>query len=188
MVIPVFLLMLLGMLELGFAFDHALTIQYATREGARVGAALSNGGGSLGCNAGQSPNASTVDPLIIAAVNRVLKSPGSRVHVNDVPTIRIYKATSTGAQSGGFVNVWTYSVGAGPLVDGTRLDYVLSSTGWSACSRFNGNPPDSIGVSLTYTYRFITPLGNMMAFFGGPGSTATLAISDRTVMALNPTE
>ena len=41
--IPVFLLILLGMLEFGFAFSHHLTMEYATREGARAGAALANG-------------------------------------------------------------------------------------------------------------------------------------------------
>ncbi len=61
MLVPIFMLLLLGMLEFGFAFDQNLTLEYATREGARVGSALANGGGTLGCGAGQSPNAATVD-------------------------------------------------------------------------------------------------------------------------------
>jgi len=50
MIITVVMLLLLGMLEFGFLFDHHLTLEYATREGARVGAALANGGGALGCS------------------------------------------------------------------------------------------------------------------------------------------
>ena len=41
--VPVFVMLLFGMLEFGFAFNHNLTLEYATREGARTGAALANG-------------------------------------------------------------------------------------------------------------------------------------------------
>ena len=37
MIVTVVMLLLLGMLEFGFVFDHHLTLEYATREGARVG-------------------------------------------------------------------------------------------------------------------------------------------------------
>ena len=60
MVITVLMLLLLGMLEFGFLFDHHLTLEYATREGARVGAALANGGGRR-CTTCQSPNADDHD-------------------------------------------------------------------------------------------------------------------------------
>jgi hypothetical protein len=186
LLVPVFALLLLGMLEFGFVFDHLLTVQYASREGARVGSALVNGGGTLGCGTGQSPNAADVDPLIIAAVTRVLDSPGSRVTVAHIPTIRIFKADASGGETGP-VNVWRYNVGGGPLVDGRHLDYSLQSTGWNACSRTNGgSPPDSIGVSLVYTYHLQTALGNVLGFFG-PGGLSTITVSDRTVMAMNPT-
>ncbi|MDR3632336.1 MAG: TadE/TadG family type IV pilus assembly protein, partial [Isosphaeraceae bacterium] len=48
MLVPLFLILLLGMLEFGIAFNHQLTLGYATREGARIGADLVNGGGPLG--------------------------------------------------------------------------------------------------------------------------------------------
>ena len=48
MIITVVMLLLLGMMEFGFVFDHHLTLEYATREGARVGSALGNGGGDRG--------------------------------------------------------------------------------------------------------------------------------------------
>ena len=188
-IVPAFMLLLLGMLEFGFLFDHTLTLQYASREGARVGSALANGGGPLGCDFadGESPNAADVDPLVIAAVTRVLLSPGSRVAVDQVPTISIYSADSAGNQTGSLVNTWTYAPGGGPLVDGRALDYREASVGWAACGRRNGSPVDSIGVSLTYTYSFQTPLGNVLRFFGGSG-WSSITVSDRTVMALNPTD
>ncbi len=186
LLVPVFMLLLLAMLEFGFVFDHTLTIQYASREGARVGGALANGGGPLGCNAGQSPNAATVDPLIIAAVTRVLKSPGSRVDISHVPRIEIYKADGNGDQIGSNVNTWSYTPGAGPSVDGQQLDYSPGTTGWGACYRQNGVNPDSIGVRLVYTYRMQSGLGSILRFFGGTG-WSTITVSDRTVMSLNPT-
>ena len=36
-IVPVFLLLLMGMLEFGFVFTHNMTLEYATREGARAG-------------------------------------------------------------------------------------------------------------------------------------------------------
>ena len=188
LILPVFMLLLLGMLEFGFAFTADQTLAYATREGARTGAALANGGGTLGCGAGQSPNAASVDPLIVAAVERVLTSPGSPVgvHLDRIPTIRIYLAKDNGSESGS-ADVWTYRKGAGPVVDGRPIDYILTSTGWPACSRLNGVAADGLGVSLTYAYQFQTPYGAILGFFGAGGITS-LNIGDRTVMNLNPTQ
>jgi hypothetical protein len=190
LVIPAFLLILFGMIEFGFVFTHNLTLEYATREGARAGAALGNGGDTNGCSG---TKWQTVDPLVIAAVERVLQSPGSQVVISNVSKIVIFKANpSTGANDQGAQNVWTYSPGAGPIPAGStdHLNFVdssyPSSDPWKACSRSNALPsPNSIGVSLTYTYTFQTPLASVLRFFGGSGS-ATLTQSDQTVMQLNP--
>jgi hypothetical protein len=185
MIITVIMLLLLGMVEFGFIFDHHLTLEYATREGARVGAAMANGGPPLGCATGQSPNAGTVDQQIVAAVQRVITSPGSAVVPSRVSEIRIYKAGTDGQQSGSSANVYIYNAGGGPVVDGRALDYKLSGgTGWTVCSRDNAGPADSLGVSLVYNYQLVTPLSAAMSFFGGGMSSVT--ISDRTIMALNP--
>jgi hypothetical protein len=182
---PVFLLLLLAILEFGMAFDHLISISYATREGARTGAALVNGGGALGCGTDQSPNAAAVDAQIVAAVERVLTSPGSQVALDRVSEVRIYRATSTGAETAD-VNVWTYGAGAGPDVDGEALDFVASTSGWVACSRTNTLPAPSLGVSIRYRYAFATPLGAILGFFGGGGTG--LDVTDRSVMAMNPTQ
>jgi hypothetical protein len=177
LVVPVFMLLLLGMLEFGFAFNHQLTLGYATREGARIGADLVNGGGKLGCNAGQSPNAANVDPVIIEAVDRVLSSAGSPIPLSSVGAVRIFKATSTGADSG-TGNDWIYSASKQTLPDGTQVNFAPNGGNWSACSRSNavvGGSVASIGVSITYTYQMQTPLGT------------TLPMTDVTVMQFNPT-
>jgi hypothetical protein len=190
-ILPVFLILLVGMLEFGFVFDHNISLGYASREGARVGSALANGGGALGCNPGQSPNAASVDPQIIAAVQRILTSPGSPIVVDRVQQIRIFRADTAGVQIGNNVNVWTYSAAGGPIIDGRRLDFRATSTNWLACSRRNDNnpgagAPHSIGVALVYRYDLVTALGALMRLAGGTFA-GSLMMSDATVMALNPT-
>ena len=198
-ILPAILVLLLGVLEFGFAFDHHLTLEYATREGARTGAALANGGNPPGCGVGQSPDRSFVDPMIVAAVERVLTSPGSPVAVDQVSRITIYRADA-GGNATGDVNAWDYAPGAGPAVGGTRLDFAPASPGlgdtigWRSCGRDNTwdrrtspwTPPDSLGVSITYTYRPVTALSSVMGFFGGGRGPAAIEMRDRSVMALNP--
>jgi hypothetical protein len=192
LLVPLFMMILFGMIEFGVAFTHELTIEYAVREGARAGAALSNGGGNLGCSAGQSVNWKTVDPLVIAAVERVLQSPGSQIVVARVSKIVIYKANPvTGADDQGLHNTWLYSAAGGPMPQGTtdKLNFADASypdgDAWRACTRNNASPNiDSIGVSIVYTYAFETPLASILGFFGG--GTPSLTVTDKTVMDLNP--
>ena len=186
MLVPVFLLILLGVLEFGFVFDEQMTITYATREGARSGSAFANGNPtSMPC-----ATSTDVDKYIVAAVQRVLEGPGSRIAIDRVSEIRIYNANSAGTQIGGQANIWSFSNNAGPVVDGQALDWNQSSSGWNACARVNTwvgtTAPDSIGVSIRYRYNYVTPLASIIGFFGSSTNTG-LDISDRSVMALNPT-
>ena len=186
-IIPVFLLLLTGMLEFGLAFSDRLTMGNATREGARIGGALATGS-STAC----SGDPAGVDKTIIASLENILKSGGSDVDLKYINSIKIFKATTSGAQIGSYVNVWTYTPGAGPDADpgtGTEiLDFSPSSTGWAACTRNNGAAsPDSIGVTIDYQYQLKTPLAAVIGIVTGtPGST-TIHMVDTTVMALNPT-
>jgi hypothetical protein len=189
MVVPLFMLLLLGLLEFGFVFDHTMTLNYATREGARSGAAFAAG------NATTMPCSTSidVDKHVVAAIERVLEAPGSPIAMDRINDIRIYRSTSSGAVSGGQVNIWDYDPGGGPSVDGTNLDFSQSSQGWNACTRDNswsgGAAPDSLGVSISYQYQYVTPLAAAMQFFGTVASGGNgLEISDRTIMALNPTD
>lgn len=174
--------LLLSLLEFGYLFSQAQTVSTASREGARMGGNLANGGQPLGCAAGQSPGAANVDPQIVAAVERSLTANGTLVSLADVTEIRIFKATAAGAETPGAVNVWTYALNAGPTIDGQPLDFAPQSVGWQACSRVNTLPPDSIGVTLRYTYRARTPLRYIFP------SLASLSLSDTTVMTLNATQ
>jgi len=180
--VPVFLLILLGMLEFGFAFSQHMTMEYATREGARTGAALNNGTTEFLCNGSNDQN---VDNQVIAAVQRVLTGAGSAVKIGQVGDVRIYKAGANGQETGP-VNVWKPGGGT-ESVGGVKLLFHRTAFGWNPCGRkADSTGPtddvDSIGVSISYTYQFVTPLASLMRIAGG----GTLPMSDRTVMALNP--
>lgn len=173
-IIPVFLLVLMTVLEFGLVFSHHVTMEYASREGARMGAALANGSVAFDCK--------DVDDQVVAAVQRVLTSSGSPIDIDEITEIRIYRSDANGREQGGVVNVWT--LGKGPTVDGVELRFKEDSENWSACSRSNTGfgTTDSIGIAVSYRYHFVTPLGNLLGMVGDP----VLAMSDRTVMALNP--
>lgn len=172
-IVPFLMLLLLGIIEFGFAFSHNITLEYATREGARTGAALNNGTDAFDCK--------DVDDQIIAAVQRVLTASGSQIDLTKVAQIRIYEADVNGQEGS---HAEAYVLGTGDTVDGVHLKFKKSSGNWDACSRKDDGfgKTDSLGVSMTYDYAYITPLGNLLALSGKP----ILHMSDRTVMALNP--
>jgi len=176
---PVLILLVFGLVELAGLMSDSITLASAAREGARVGGALANGGGTLGCGSGQSPNAATVDQNVVAAAQRVLTGAGTRVTLADVSEIRIWKSTSTGTETSGLVNVWTYSLNGGPVVDGDPLDFVQTSQPWLPCTRTYIAPIDSVGVTVSYNYRARTPLQFFFPFFN------LLKITDRAVMSMN---
>ena len=179
LILPFLLVFLLGIVELATALNTAMTIAAATREGARVAGALVNGGGTLGCASDQSPNASTVDPLVVAAIERVLMASGAQITLADVGAIRIYKAATSGAETPDFVNQWAYQADGGPLIAGERLDFVQQTNPWPACVRNNVSPADSAGITVRYLYRGRTPLRYLI-----PG-LASFNMTDSTVMPLN---
>ncbi len=182
-VVPLFMLLLLGMLEFGFAFEHDQTLAYATREGARVGASLGDGSTSYPC---ASKTAQDFDAPIIAAVERVLTSPGSPIDMARVSSISVYLAKADGTETANEVNVWLPATSGTPVVDGKALDFKLTTPQWTCSARNNGVKADAMGVSIAYTYQFQTGLGGILKFMFGQ-TWSSLPMSDKTVMNLNPT-
>ena len=182
--LPFLMLLILGGIEFGFIFNSNISLEYASREGARVGAALVNGGGPLGQCPDDTLAETSVDTAIIEAVNRVLTSTGSPLVPADVLEIRLFKSDASGGEVPGKVNIWLPTPGAGPASStGQLLDFSQSSVGWSVCSRTFSQLPngaDSIGVGVRYLYRVQTPFANLF-------SMTTLTMYDVTIMAMNPT-
>ncbi len=180
LILPVLMMMLLGVLEFGFIFSNHQGLEYATREGARTASALANG--QNGQNGTPVATAcTTIDDQVIAAVQRVIQGKGSPIVLANVSQIRIYKYDDTSqGPAAGYINVWT--PGAGPTVDGLALVFKQTSGSWDPCTRDNGVTPDVVGVDLSYSYHMTTALGSLLRWSGAN----VLAMSDKTVMVLNP--
>ncbi len=162
LILPVFLLVLLGMLEYGSAYDHRTAMAYAVREGARVGASLGNGGSSPG----------TVDPAIVAAVQRGLTNP---ILIDNITSIDIYQADAAGKPMTGKMDSYDK--------DGN----LIGSAGWPAASRVVGLNGDSIGVRVRYDFHPITPLGTLMGVVFSPiPGYSIIPMADSSVMHLEP--
>jgi hypothetical protein len=174
MIIPVLMTLVLAIAEFGVAIGSNMTLIEATREGARVGAILVGGANSFGCVG--ATGSTSVDPQIIAAVQRVIESPGS-----GITSIRIYKADANGNDTTGFYNEWTLGSGGGTIC-GVALDFAPTAVNWPVTSRSNTLPAGSIGVKITYGYSLFTPLSSLAGLFG----TGKITMVDQTVMAFEP--
>jgi hypothetical protein len=185
-VLPVVLLLIAGVIEIGLLGNDAITIGYGSREGARAGSALGRGG-VRDCTTGNDP--AGVDQAIVAGVQRIIESSGSDVDLSDITEIHIFKATSTGAKVGDRINTWTYSgPDSGPDIDPgagvSKLDFSAATTQWPACTRQNGATPDILGVEVVYDRELSSPLA---AILRGLGVHPVVGLSETTVMTLNPT-
>ena len=186
LILPVIMFLLLGMVEFGFAISHDTSIVTATRQGARVGSELVDGTNHKGTS-GVSAASQSVDPQIIGAVEGVLISDGSPVNISQVQMIEIFRADPDTGTMTSFDNVWVPAPGhTGPQLPGSSpaqyLDFKQQSANWDASTRSGATTAKSIGIRITYTYKFITPLGSIIAAFD-PGQ---ITMTDQTIMSMEP--
>jgi hypothetical protein len=188
LVLPIVLLLVVSVAELGVVYGNVQSLVYGSREGARVGSALARGDPAL-CGPGQPDDPSGVDATLVAAVQRILQSPDSGVRLAQVEEIRIFKATDSGAEAGP-VNVWHRNFGPTDVDPGAGTELIVfgpdpSRQSWPVCSRDNtGAFPDSIGVSVGYTYNFVMPVAALANAISG--GRLQMPLKETTVMALNP--
>lgn len=167
LILPLFLILLMGMLEFGIVFDHRNAMAYAVREGARVGASLGNGGSQP----------AGVDPAILAAVQRGLTDP---ILIENIASIEIFQADTSGEPVAGKIDKFD------------RDGNPIGTPGWPATSRVppglvQGATGDSIGVRVVYNFKPQTPLGTLLGLFinGNPPYT-TISMTDKAVTRLEP--
>ena len=163
LVVPVILLLVVSVAELGLAFGNDHTIGYGSREGARVGSALATGG-VTDCSGGADPVGRRCRPRQCRPAHPQVARlrPG---HQQGRRRSASSRPPRPAPRPPGTANVWTYTgPGTGPEVDpGPGVAYIDFSppigAAWPACIRDNGGAnPDSIGVTVIYTYEFVTPL------------------------------
>jgi hypothetical protein len=183
--LPIFVVLLLSIIEFMFLFNGQLSLNYATRDAALIAA-----------EAGTNANA---DCLILQQVDKDLNPPTDE---SRVLTVHIFSATETGGPLS-TPKEQTYARIPGGATSTTCGDgsiavpYTLGTSDYPAVIRCNdldrttcgagftgpsNTGVDIIGVRIDYGYRFITPLGsassligNRTTLWGGAGMMMTVA-------------
>jgi Flp pilus assembly protein TadG len=177
LVFPIFLLMVMATIEFGLAYNAVLDVNYASRNAALLAAEAGNTAGA--------------DCVILASVETDIGTPAS---ASQVTIVDIYWAAPDGTVKGGNVN--RYTRGGSTTCnyrDGTSLTvpYGITISGYpdiSRCSALRGcglsHPGlDTIGVSISYSHRWRTP---MAAIIPGIGSGSGFAFVKANAMRMEP--
>ena len=166
LVVPIIILVVIGILEVGVAFRDLLTVSNAAKEGVRLVAAM-----------GDDP---TTDCVVLVKTSSAL---ASSVSLADLVNIEIFKAKPDGTPSQ-MTNIYTL-IGSDPT-DCTHwspnpLD--IDSLIWSPLARnVTVGPSDDLdiaGVRVTYTHKWIT---------GFPPFVGSFVLDEATVSRLEPEE
>jgi len=160
MALPILLLILIAIMELGLAFKDYLTVSYISREGARIGAL-----------AGDDPEA---DCAILRGIGEIVTT-GDLQRIN---RIEIYKSDAAGGQ--GVTNTAVYKPGQDPTLCTVPADptdgWTLNSGPWPPTSRQTAvgtNPLDIIGVRVILDRTWVSGLPPFSGGFQVNESTIT---------------
>ncbi len=163
-VFPIFMVLLVAVIEYGFLMNANLASSYATRDASLVGA-------EAGSNAG-------ADCAILKKIEDDINGPSAPSNITNV---QIYWAdATTGAMLGANVNTYVRSTSMtiSCTVGGSTftLPYQKTTSGYAEanrCNVINGSTCasghtglDTIGVQITYQYVWHTPLKGLLGFAG----------------------
>ena len=176
LVFPIFLVLLLATIEFAFAFNAVLSANYATRDASLIGAEAGSNNGA--------------DCVIIAKILDDMTPP---VDASKISQIIIYRANASGGPvSGSYTasgNVWIHNTASRTDCSlygaSATLPFELTTTNYpeglpnlttgtgGRCDYINGCPSnslrtrDTIGVQVSYTYTWHTPLANFVPLPAG---------------------
>ncbi len=172
LITPLLAIILLGIVEISGAFGAQIDLRNAAYQAARIGALQGNGGlTAFTCPNTTSGITDTVDMTIVKTILGA-----QSVDPHNIASIQVYKAgvnPGTVAYSGTTRQLNQYNY---PFISGTSL--ITSTYNWPSCMRSSSEPPDALGVHLSYRYHPI------MSLFGNN----TITINGTSVMRLNPTK
>ena len=176
LVLPIFVSLLMGMIEFAFVFNATLSVNYAARDAALAGA--------------EAGNAIGADCVIVDAVEHAVGSPTTD---DRITMIEISKANPNGGMIGS-ATVYTRTTDPTDMqctgVAGIpNMPYDRTANGYAEIDRCNilGGCPtgsatvDNISVRITYHHAWVTPLPNFIG--GGPGG---LTFSRDSIMRMEP--
>ncbi len=155
LVIPLFVTVLLSIVEFALMFNAVLATDYVSRDAALVAA---EAGDQVGA-----------DCVILGAVDAAMTAPADRTQIQ---TVEIYETNAAGAQQGSptvYQRTGSFSC---VLPDGSSvtIPYTRTQNGYPETSRCNvmagcgspnpaSHPLDHVGVSVTYWHTWKTPIG-----------------------------
>lgn len=174
LVFPIFMLLVIGIIEFAFVFNALLSIGHATRDAALIAA--------------EAGNAASADCVILQTIEQDVSAPAD---LNRIQQVSIYRSNQNGAIIAENLYTRTGVMTPGPsattctLPNGSSLTvpYQATSTGYPFGSRCNVSagcpdtatrPLDTIGVKIVYQHTWVTPLANLVSL-GGSGVTLTQA-------------
>ena len=176
LVLPIFIVLVIGLFEFALAFNANLAINFASREAALIAA--------------ESGNDAIADCRILQTIENSIDSPANASRINQV---RIYRAGINGNELAANV----YSRGGNiecEFWDGVEtqeitVNYTLLGEGYPVDSRCNqlegcsGTPLDTVGVAIGYTHPWVTPLAELVTLNGsGFSFTASNAMRMEPVL------
>lgn len=167
---PIFMLLVVGLIEFSFAFNALLSINFASRDAALLAAEAASDSGA--------------DCVILSSIESDVNAPAIASRIQEV---RIYWSDQNGVERANAANVYQRTGSKTcNYPNGTSLTvpYTATSTQYpesDRCDVLDGCPGtpahaglDTIGVSITYDHSWITPITNMVTF-GGTGFEFTHA-------------
>ena len=154
LILPIFVLLLIGLVEFSVMFSIIINVNYASRDGALMAA-------EVGDNVGG-------DCLILQRIDAALSAV---THHSDIIEVRIFRADANGVElaansySEGGATTCTFATGGTVTVpfSAETLNYPASDR-CAVLAGCGGSHPgvDSIGVSIRYHHDWLTPLPNLV--------------------------
>ncbi len=176
LVLPVFLLVLMAVIEFSFAFNAFLSVSFASRN-ATVIATETCGDGTCG-HLREFPFS---DCQILMSIERDMMAPASAQQIGQVE-IMWTDANGVIKGNGSAITTWARTGSTACNDDGLRVPYTRTSNQYphdERCSIVNGCPTldgvgsdthatiDTIGVRITYQYNWHTPYAAVFQLLPG---------------------
>ncbi len=183
LVFPLFLVLLMGVIEFAFLFNATLTVNFASRNASLIAAEAGSNG--------------QADCAILAQVERDIGAPLDKAQIQSVT---IYKADRAGnlvasaqnayARTGTPITCTGFTPNPMPYGSPSPSSYAMGEApAGGRCDILAGCsstiPIDTIGVKIVYRYYFRTPLRNLVSFLPG-ASAGYLDFTWSNVMRMEP--
>lgn len=183
LILPLFMVMLMGLIEFSLAFNANLSINQASQNGALL---ASQAGNSLGA-----------DCLILERIERDVTAPTDRARIREVQIQRTNPSGSIVLARNRYDRAGSTSCN---LIDGRTITvpYQALERTYPETQRCNVIagcllmvPPhstvDTVGIQIEYRYAWMTPLGSLLPFIGGEGPSGPgYTFQKRNVFRLEP--